>query len=554
MSQKEGTMSQFFYRSPVNVSIEPITPNAQRKKAHLRAVQCVPERPALVYYWVTMAVSFCALWLWTPAYARPLAPTSMVVDQTEHVKSMGYTDSRKIVRDTKGNLYIAYRKKYKLHYQTAYHIFVAKSDDNGRTWAILNRNRPIASVGDFNQRVPSIAIDAQDRLHIVWYGPDETTANSDENQIKYAQSTDGGATWSAWRNIASVVGYGGQERWQEHPTIFVSADQQIYVVWEGYDDWYGRAAQIKVTRSSDGGHAWTPWRNIAPTNNSRSRPSLVASGAMLYVFAYGSRGGIQQILYATSPDGGNQWSSWRQVAASNQDQRHVAAAVDNRGSIYLVWRQPPFGAAPEQGQNTQIHYTSFDGATWSSPVRVGSRLGGAQTYPSIAVDAERTVWITWLETTDPYAFPNDAPTTGAVYYVVKSEGGWSKPTLYGVGNTNLYPSLRRDLMTAGQVDVVWLEAQPANSAIRFAQLVRPTEFGPAATSVEEHRAIASPFARIAWALEFDRTPLRALHVDALQQPAQLLHELLAIFILVAVISVYVIVKFVITRWLRLVFR
>ncbi len=509
------------------------------------------------------------LWLWQPFYAHPLyanvdppiAPAAdpplalpTLVDQTQQVKSMGYTDSRKIVRDRAGKLYVAYRKKFKLHYETAYHIFVATSRDNGRTWTVLNNNRPIAEVGDFNQRVPSIAIDRHDRLHVVWYGADATSATSDENQIKYVYSADGGATWSTWRNIAPVAGYAGAERWQEHPTIFVSDNQTVHIVWEGRDEWYQRAAQIKVTQSHDGGQSWTPWRNLAPTNYSRSRPSLVAKGDTLYAFAYGSRGGIQQILYTISTDGGQQWSPWQPVAASIQDQRHVSAAIDQRGTVHIVWRQPPFRGALEEGRNSQIYYASLDGAGWSAPIRVGSHGGGAQTYPSIAVALDYTVWITWLETSAPYDFPHDAPTTGAVYYVAKNEQGWSEPILFGAGGGNLYPSLRRDLGSAGTaVDVVWVDAQPDGSLIRFGQLARPTHFAPAA-AIDESRVGISPFTRIAWALEFDNGPLQALQINLLHQRAALWDEAAAILQLLALVSLYVLIKFAITHWLRTAFE
>jgi hypothetical protein len=514
------------------------------------------------------------LWLWQPIYADPLyvtlatpiAPSTALpstaslltpptlIDQTQQVKSMGYTDSRKLVRDRAGNLYVAYRKKFKLHYETAYHVFVATSRDNGRTWAVLNNNRPIAEVGDFNQRVPSIAIDRHDRLHVVWYGADATSAHSDENQIKYVSSVDGGATWSAWRNIALVAGYAGEERWQEHPTVFVSEDQTIYIVWEGRDEWYNRAAQIKVIQSHDGGQTWTTWVNIAPTKYSRSRPSLVASGDTLYAFAYGSRSGIQQILYTTSTPGGQQWSPWQPVAASTQDQRHVSAAIDQRGTVHIVWRQPPFQAAQEEGRNSQIYYASFDGATWSAPTRVGSRGGGAQTYPSIAVDTDNMVWITWLETSAPYDFPRDAPTTGAVYYVAKHDQGWSQPILFGAGGNNLYPSLRRDLTTAGKdVDVVWVDAQPEGSLIRFGQLARPTQFAPA-VAVDERSVGISSFTRIAWALEFDNGSLQALQVNLLYQRTAFWDEAAAVLQLIALVSLYVMLKFAITHWLRTTFE
>jgi hypothetical protein len=274
-----------------------------------------------------------------PVAASTSVARPVFVDETQNNKAMGYTDSRKVVRDTRGNLYVAYRKKYKQQYETAYHIFVAQSIDNGVHWRVLNDGQPIETVGDFNQRVPAIAIDQHDVLHVVWYGPDASTHGGDENQIKYVRSVDYGERWSTWQNINFVTGFEGQELWQEHPTIYVDNTNTLYIVWEGRDAWYRSAGQIKFTKSSDGGLSWTPWLNIAPSKNSHSRPSLVATTEnRLYAFAYGSVNGLQQILFSDSSDGGTEWSRWRQVAASGQDQRHVSTAVDQTGRIHIVWQ------------------------------------------------------------------------------------------------------------------------------------------------------------------------------------------------------------------------
>lgn len=506
---------------------------------------------SILYLGVMLCCCFAIL-LWLPAQA--VSPHPSTIDETQNSKAMGYTDSRKIVRDSQGNLYVAYRKKYKLDHQTAYHIFVAKSTDDGQSWQILNQGQPVETVGDFNQRVPAIAIDHLDGLHVVWYGPDETTANDDENQIKYVRSTDGGLTWSAWRNLAPVTGYRGQVLWQEHPTIYIDNANLIYVVWEGRDDWYAQVAQIKFIRSSDQGLSWTSWVNVAPSNHSHSRPALVTSGQQLYVFAYGNRGKLQQILYASSADGGLNWSQWRQVAPTGQDQRHVAAAVDDTGLIHIVWRQPPFGATTAQPQ-TQIYYATFDGQNWSAPVSVGADVAGGQTFPSIAVAAEGTVWITWVATMAPYDFPNDAPTSGAVYYRVKSAQGWSNAIRFGGSGNNLYPSLRRNL-TAGReaVDVVWLAALPTDYAIRSTQLPYPTVFLPAALQPAPTPRLATTFTRIAWALDFDTAPFSTFPAEDWSQAAQLLRELRAVLTLVAVVSLYVTAKFFMRRWLQTAFR
>ena len=127
--------------------------------------------------------------------------------------------------------------------------------------------------------------------------------------------------------------------------------------------------------------------------------------------------------------------------------------------------------------------------------------------------------------------------------------------LYGGSGRNLYPSLRRNL-TSGreQVDVVWLEALPTAYAIRFAQLARPTTFLPAAQQPEAVSPLVAAFTRIAWALDFDTAPLRAIQIDTLPQSTQWLRDLRAVLTLVAVVSLYVIAKFFMRRWLQVAFR
>lgn len=516
-------------------------------------VNALLTRSVLALLMICLVTPTLAMLAGQPVQAQSSTGEAILIDHTQNIKAMGYPDSRKIVRDSRGHLYVAYRKKYKLHTTTAYHIFVAKSIDDGLHWRVLNGDRPIEQVNDTNQRVPAIAIDSQDRLHVVWYGPDPTTQTDTENQIKYTRSTDYGETWSDWQNIGFVPGYQHQALWQEHPTIFIDQANVLYVVWEGRDEAYPQAGQIKFTKSSDGGRSWIPWRNIAPSKNSRSRPSLIAMRGnaeelQLYVVAYGSQNGTQQILYAVSADEGVNWSRWQPIAAARQDQRHVSAAVDNAGTIHVVWRQLPLRAAQPEDSSTQIYYASFTDNRWSSPIRVGPQIGLDQIYPSIAVDNEQTVWITWLATSDPYDYPHDAPTSGTLFYVAKTAEGWSSPLIYAEGNHNLYPSLRRDLTARqAQIDVVWLEAQPTEHAIRFAQLLRPQHFRPAVNVTTLHQLSGPDTPNIAWSGEADAAPFQLIALSAFLPAEQLFHDMRSLLLVIALVSLYVTIKFLRSR-------
>lgn len=470
-----------------------------------------------------------------------------VVDMTQDVKAMGYPDGRKIVRDRAGHLYVAYRKKYKQAELTAYHIFVAKSLDNGVTWQVLNRGQPIETVGDYNQRVPAIAIDNKQFIHVVWYGKDAQHNGSEENQIKYVRSSDGGASWSTWQNIAPISGYSGESLWQEHPTLYIDRNDTLYIAWEGRDSYYADNSQVKLIKSVDGGYRWSTWLNVAPSQHNFSRPALVATvQGDLYLLAYGRAGARQQILYTYSSDGGNRWQPWSRLAPSRQDQRHLSVDTDRQGELHVVWRQTPdqlFGQ-----RDARIHYAHFDGHRWSVPLQVAPTVVGAQTFPSIGIDQQDSLWITWSTTTRPYAFPNDAPETGVISYIVKTKAGWSEPFTLASAGRDIYASLeRRNGVGDGPLGLIWLANNGEDKQIRFATLTLPTHF-----------TTAPPLARAGLfgvtslnvsALGF--TSLRQLFAGSDWLPLlwqrQLAREMESLLLVIFIVTVYVIAKFLVAR-------
>jgi hypothetical protein len=389
------------------------------------------------------------------------------VDTTEDYRALGYTDQRKLARDSRGTLYAAYRKKDSRGDSECYHIFVSKSTDNGKTWSAVRGGMPIEQADDCMQRVPSLIVDTADVIHVVWYGRDKQHNDGNDRQIKYARSADGGATWSAWRNVAEVPGYDGSALWQEHPTI--AADGKLlYIVWQGLDRDSGNASRAKFIKSTDGGATWSAWRNVGAARQNQSRPVLLAArDARLFLFAYGNVGGVQQIIWTTSADSGDTWEPWRAVAPADADQRHVSAALDASDRIHLVWRQMDGAGA------SSIRYAMYDRGSWSAATPVGVAPGEYQFFPSIAISGD-TVWVAWTETTERSGAPEDDPATGQIVYVSRAAGStWSpRATLAPGSHTSIYVSLYAnpgDRRAA--VDAIWLDnGDEARKSIRYAQL------------------------------------------------------------------------------------
>lgn len=387
-----------------------------------------------------------------------LQSTSTIADSTSDDKGLGYPDSRKAARDAKGNLYIAYRKKYRAEITLAYHIFVAKSTDDGATWTVLNHNQPIETIGDYTQRVPSLSIDTKNIIHVAWYGLDANHTNANDRQIKYTQSVDGGLTWQTWQNIAEISGYRDETLWQEHPVMYTDHQDGVYVVWEGRDADH-KNGQIKLTKSSDNGKTWQPWHNIAPVDKTYfSRPTLVVANddTTIYILAYAQLANKHQIVWTQSIDGGITWQDWAPVAPDAQDQRHVSLAIDSADRLHAVWRQQPTNAPANA--TTQIHYAVYENGHWSAAQVVSENLTMQQFFPSIAVANNDQIWVVWLETADASGYPKEDPDAGTIYYTLKTNGDWQPRAQLGTPDRASYPSLSWSRQAhPATPDVVWLE-------------------------------------------------------------------------------------------------
>lgn len=395
----------------------------------------------------------------------------VVVSQTEDGKGMGYPDGRKLARDSQGNLYVAFRKKFRAGSSLLYHIFVAKSGNGGASWHILNDGEPIETTGDYTQRVPAIAVDSQDVIHLVWYGLDEAQAGGNEREIKYSRSADGGVSWTAWRNLADVVGYNGETLWQEHPLLHVGADNTLYVVWQGRDATTVKS-QTRFSRSDDGGNSWSDWVDIHPSNGQNySRPSLVAANdGTVTLLAYTGAGTDQRLVWARSPDGGETWGNWQPVSSGTADQRHLSLVLDGQDRVHAVWRQPAEGSSAP----TQIHYAVLDGGGWSVPVVV-SPSTAYQFFPSLGLAANGQLWLTWLDTADESGFVTNLhqeDPVGDVMVALLAENGRFHPPqqLTASGNAQ-FPSVgwghhHQD----NRFGLVWSEASGSGFDILYYQL------------------------------------------------------------------------------------
>jgi hypothetical protein len=204
-----------------------------------------------------------------------------------------------------------------------FEVFVAKSNDNGNTFA------PPVNVS--NNAAPSGApqiIASGNNVYVVWM--DKTPGNYD---IFVAKSTDKGSTFGTPVNVSNTPKDSG------YPQITASGNN-IYVVWT--ETISNKNYDVFFAKSTDSGATFSTPINI--TNNmGPSGWALIAAPDNIYVTWEDSTPGNYDIFIAKSTDGGATFGTAVNVSNTPEDSTFKQMVVSDN-NVYLVWQD----GAPNQ--------------------------------------------------------------------------------------------------------------------------------------------------------------------------------------------------------------
>jgi len=345
------------------------------------------------------------------------------------------------------------------------YLHVVWSDDsNNPGWGIdaeilysyfnsVSWSTPIA-ISDFGDPTdgkseqPSIAIDSQDNLHIVW-SDNTASPRVPENpegvyEILYRTYNVLLGTWGAITCISDNLSLwnNGNSR---IPFIAIDTNDDLHVVWE--DSVKGPKAPWSLGESEIlyTNRIGSVWGNVRPISDNASNynpfnsqfPSIATDGSnnIHVVWEDYFLGPDREIFYCKSTPGvgfgvplglsGVGVNSW-----NNDDSRFPIIAVNpNTDSLHVVWQDDTNGT---WGSDTEIFYsTSATGATWSnatalSGVGVNSWNNDGSYGPWITVDNLSRIHVVWHDDTDS---PSEWGTDREIFYSNSTNGAiWLNAT------------------------------------------------------------------------------------------------------------------------------
>ena len=279
---------------------------------------------------------------------------------------------------------------------------------------------------------PGIAVSADgQRQAAVW------TANlNSEYWAKVATSADGGATWTAPKDLSST----NYETIGNASIVSSTDGQRLTAVWIQYDPYQAR---VRVRQSADAGTTWSPGVFVSGLGvGSIPRAALSADGTMAAV-VWTNQSTHTPVQVATWTQQAGLWSAPKTVGPADEDAKYprITSSADGQ-TLTVTW---------VDGNNRLRAATSTDaGGNWTSARDLStSGLAANPADLAAAADGSRLV-ATWVEGDDGVTVDNHVASS----FSTDKGQTWSAPKALPKWWANWQPDLTAS-PDAQRLTVLW---------------------------------------------------------------------------------------------------
>ncbi len=296
-------------------------------------------------------------------------------------------------------------------------VFLSKSTDGGETFGAGRQITNAAGVQAGMQRGPQLVVDRMGVLHMTWQVRNERQKIS----VRYARSSDGGATFSTPMAIAADSGMYNQD----FPSVAVDSSGNPVAAWiDSRESEMGTADHpaLYVVRSSDGGRSFNAPVNATKTLGKYAGTCECCNTAIavspegnVYATFRSNIDNNRDIFIARSLDGGTTFTTIKAASESWPinacPMTGSSVALDGEGTLHIVWRD----SRPSSGGKDYVYYTTLArGASACAPDRKISRTTSKSNYPAIAVGPNGGVIC---------AFQDNRNDAADIFFVASTDGG-----------------------------------------------------------------------------------------------------------------------------------
>ena len=320
----------------------------------------------------------------------------------------------------------------------------------GKTFLGWSTTEVVSTESKIDSWFPSLSVGPLGTVHIAWY---ERTNSGFDDDIFYKCKPKG----SGWSNIEVVSTESIKDSWL--PSLTVDSTGTVHVTWEDWTDIAGSGNDWDIfykCKPSNG--SWTTTDVVSTESTSDSSVSSLAvdSAGTVHVTwidytNYNGAGSDVDIFYKCKPNGGS-WTTTEVVSTeSNMDSWNPSLAVDSTGTVHVTWED--LADIAGSGDDWDIFYKCKPSSgNWSTAELVSTESIFESWFSSLAVDSNGILHVTWQDWTDITGSGNDWD----IFYKCKpSNGSWITTDVVSTeSNMDSYrPSLAID--SNGTIHVTW---------------------------------------------------------------------------------------------------
>ncbi len=372
----------------------------------------------------------------------------VVVARDVHGTASGLNNQRTIVRNSGGILYCAYSGYDSRNYQ----IYIAMSNDNGMTWDPIWRQVTSDLADHFH---PSLAIDSQDTLHVIWRGNIVAGSNADLLYAKWPDFT--------IETICAGTGYPGAYC----PSLAVGPDDDLHAVWTGCPSGW----QVRYSRFDVSSGSWGPTESVGVRTPSRW-PSVEAdSDGNPHVVYRNTFGSPSHYRCSHRMKVGGTWRGFNGedrdtldvfIVPGSSSLEFTSIYMDPDDNLYATWQwNDHFGSHPDTVRFRRFDYSAD---AWGSvyPIWGNDSSDSYTAYNGdVVVDSSGVIYVFYHDNDSCYVAISYDDGMSFVSDSVVSHGNYEArfPTARG----SLWPPFNR---TGACIDYVYTWNHP-DSTVRY---------------------------------------------------------------------------------------
>jgi predicted neuraminidase len=258
----------------------------------------------------------------------------------------------------------------------------------------------------------------------------------------------GADEYKTWSSLKRLTWNQGDSM---NPVLIRNTDNTLHAFWE--DDSPGNSEIIYKT-SSDGGNSWTSPSRLTWTGASSQAPAAaVDSGDNLHLVYEEFMSGNAEIFYKKGESGGASWSSPQRITWNSGESRQPAVSVSTGDILHIFWQDDTPG-------NNEIFYKRSinGGMNWSAPQRLTWTLGDSIS-PEGVIDLSGSIFLFWEE--------NVAGNTEIFCKLSQdSDLTWSVPARLSWNSGDSHRS-KAVVDIHGFIHLTWWDMSPGNAEIFY---------------------------------------------------------------------------------------